>query len=54
MQYVAPTIQFIIGVWVFNEELGIVRLIGFLVVWTALFIFTLDAWRSNQARQNAL
>jgi chloramphenicol-sensitive protein RarD len=52
MQYVAPTLQFIIGVWVFGEELSSVRIIGFIVVWTALVIFTADAWRTNQAKQS--
>jgi chloramphenicol-sensitive protein RarD len=52
MQYVAPTLQFIIGVWVFGEELSSVRIIGFIAVWTALVIFTADAWRTNQAKQS--
>lgn len=54
MQYVAPTMQFIIGVWVFNEPISGVKIIGFLIVWTALVIFSVDAWRANRARQSAL
>jgi chloramphenicol-sensitive protein RarD len=53
MQYVSPTLQFIIGVWVFGEALGPVRIIGFIAVWTALVIFTADAWRANQTKQSA-
>ncbi len=54
MQYVAPTLQFIIGVWVFNEPISGVKIFGFIIVWTALVIFSVDAWRANQARQSAL
>ncbi|MGA1329069.1 MAG: EamA family transporter RarD [Candidatus Nanopelagicales bacterium] len=53
MQYLAPTLQFIIGVWVFNEEIGTLRIIGFLIVWSALVIFSIDAWRNNRAKQSA-
>jgi chloramphenicol-sensitive protein RarD len=53
MQYIAPTIQFTIGITVFNEELSTTKVIGFLIVWLALVIFTTDAWKANQARQNA-
>jgi chloramphenicol-sensitive protein RarD len=52
MQYIAPTIQFTIGITVFNEELSTTKVIGFLIVWLALVIFTTDAWKANQARQN--
>ena len=54
MQYVAPTLQFIIGVWVFNEPISGVKIFGFIIVWTALVIFSVDAWRANRARQSAL
>ena len=54
MQYLAPTLQFILGVWVFNEPLGNVRKIGFAIVWSALIIFTIDAWRSNRSRAKYL
>lgn len=50
MQYLAPTLQFIIGVWVFNEPLGTMRMIGFAIVWSALVIFSIDAWRNNRSR----
>jgi len=53
MQYVAPTMQFIIGVWVFSEPLSEVRIIGFVIVWSALLIFSVDAWRANKLRQSS-
>jgi chloramphenicol-sensitive protein RarD len=52
MQYVAPTLQFIIGVWVFGEEVSFVKIVGFLIVWSALAIFSIDAWRTARKKQN--
>lgn len=43
MQYLTPTIQFIIGVTVRHEPLGLVRLVGFVLVWLALIAFTIDS-----------
>jgi chloramphenicol-sensitive protein RarD len=48
MQYVAPTLQFVIGVWVFNEALSGIKIIGFIIVWIALAIFSIDALRRNR------
>jgi chloramphenicol-sensitive protein RarD len=42
MQYLTPTIQFVIGVTVRHEPLPAVRLVGFCLVWLALGIFTAD------------
>lgn len=42
MQYLTPTIQFLIGVTIRHEPLPAVRLVGFCLVWLALAIFTAD------------
>ena len=42
LQYLAPTVQFLIGVAVFGEALGLAKLLGFVLVWTALCVFTAD------------
>ena len=42
MQYLTPTMQFLLGVLVRHEPLGTGRLIGFLLVWVALALFTVD------------
>jgi len=42
MQYMTPTIQFLIGVTVRHEPLPAARLVGFCLVWLALGIFTAD------------
>ena len=40
LQYVAPTMQFIIGVYVFGEPLSQANIIGFLIIWIALAIYS--------------
>lgn len=45
LQYLSPTIQFLLGVWLFHEPFGGARLVGFALIWTALGLYTFDGWR---------
>lgn len=42
LQYIAPTLQFLIGVFVYTEPFPITRLIGFVIIWIALAIYLMD------------
>jgi chloramphenicol-sensitive protein RarD len=42
LQYMTPTIQFLIGVLVRHETVSTGRLVGFGLVWIALAVFTFD------------
>ncbi len=42
LQYISPTLQLILGVFIFNEPFARTQLIGFAFVWTALLLFALD------------
>lgn len=51
IQYLAPTIVFLLGLTVFEEELNVAQLGSFILIWTAVGIFVADLWsRSRQAR----
>jgi chloramphenicol-sensitive protein RarD len=52
LQYIAPTLQFAIGVTVLGEPMPAARLAGFALVWTALIIFTAESLHT--ARRRAL
>jgi len=53
MQYIAPTLQFLIGVFVFHEPFDRARLIGFACIWLALAVFVGEGlWRGGR-RQGA-
>ena len=43
LQYLAPTIQFALGIAVFHEDMPASRWIGFGLVWLALAMFTVEA-----------
>ncbi|MDZ7591926.1 MAG: hypothetical protein U5L05_14865 [Rubrivivax sp.] len=43
VQYLAPTIQLLLGVWVFHEPFDVQRLVGFALIWSALAIVSADA-----------
>jgi len=51
LQYIAPSIQLFIGIFVFNESLSAVELGGFVAVWIALAIFTFDVRRTASSRR---
>ena len=54
LQYITPVIQFLIGVLYFNESLPPSRLAGFVLVWLALVVFTIDSLHNGQrVRQSA-
>src|SRR3954471_20865282 len=48
IQYLAPTLQFIIGVLIYTEPMPASRLAGFGLVWIALAVFTWDAVRGSR------
>ena len=56
LQYLAPTLQFLLGVLLFHEPLGLARLLGFCLVWLALVVFTADLLgeRRRQTRRAVL
>jgi chloramphenicol-sensitive protein RarD len=43
MQYIAPTMHFIIGVAIYGEAMPAGRVAGFVLVWIALIVLTVDA-----------
>ncbi|MDX5593718.1 EamA family transporter RarD [Pseudovibrio sp. SPO723] len=53
MQYVAPSLQFILAVWVWNETLSWERFLSFAVIWCALAIFTIDSVYGYRKRRAA-
>jgi chloramphenicol-sensitive protein RarD len=50
LQYLAPTMQFLIGVVVFSEAMPAERWVGFGLVWLALVLFTVDLLRARPRR----
>lgn len=53
LQYLAPILQFSLGVLWFREEMPTARWVGFVLVWVALVVFTIEAL-THRRRQLAL
>ena len=54
LQYITPTIQFSIGVWVRHEEMSAARWAGFAIIWCALIALAIDLVRSSRAVDNSV
>ena len=48
LQYLAPTIQFLIGIFVYKEAFDRTGLIGFSIVWLALIIFWVENYLASR------
>ena len=60
LQYFSPTFQFLIGVYVFGEPLIHSTVVGFIIIWIALILFTFEnfytmrkSYLANQAAKTA-
>jgi chloramphenicol-sensitive protein RarD len=53
LQYIAPSMQFLIGVLVYSEPMPLSRLAGFLLVWLALAVFMAEALSNSRTRVRA-
>lgn len=52
VQYLAPTISLLIGVFLYHEQFTVVHSISFGLIWAALLVFSLSSMKfSNQASQ---
>lgn len=53
LQYIAPTMTFALAVTYFGEDMPAERWAGFGLVWVALVLITVDAWRARSAAARA-
>ncbi len=53
VQYLSPTLQFLLAVWFFHEPFDRARLIGFVGIWAALAVYSADALWQNSRRSAA-
>jgi chloramphenicol-sensitive protein RarD len=51
LQYIAPTFQFFLGVLVYGEPFTPARLLGFIPIWLALVIYSVDGLREERRRR---
>jgi len=45
--YITPTFQFILGFFYYNEAFSITKLVSFILIWIAVFIYLKDLYENN-------
>ena len=50
LQYIAPTVQFLLGIFLYQEPFTATRLVGFSIIWLALLIFTVEGLYERRKR----
>jgi len=53
LQYLSPTLQFLLGVWIFHEAFTAERLVGFALIWLALALFAFEGLLRRPAAARA-
>ena len=49
LQYLTPSGQFVLGLWLFHEPLPPARLVGFVIIWSALALYVAETlWRQQR------
>jgi chloramphenicol-sensitive protein RarD len=53
LQYLGPSLQLMLGVWLFHEPFTPARMVGFGLIWLALLVYSIDGWRNRAASSRA-
>ncbi len=48
LQYMAPSIQFLLAVFLYGEPLSNIRMASFALIWIALAVFSIASWRQRR------
>lgn len=54
LQYITPTLQFSVGVWIRHEDMPTARWVGFLIIWVSLTTLAIDLVRSGRAVNHSI
>lgn len=48
LQYLTPTVTFLLAIFYFGEKLNLSKLFGFIVIWLGLLVYTVDLLRNKE------
>lgn len=55
LQYISPMTQFLLGIWLYHEDFDQARLLGFILIWAALLLYSVEGlwlnWRQSRKAQ---
>ena len=52
LQYIGPTLQLALGLWLFHEPFSAARLLGFGLIWLALAVYSAEGWWHGRSQLN--
>jgi chloramphenicol-sensitive protein RarD len=50
LQYIGPSMQLLLGIFVFGEAFGAVQAVGFGLIWLGLLVYALEGWQKQRLR----
>jgi chloramphenicol-sensitive protein RarD len=53
LQYVVPTMTFVLAIVVFHEHVGPARVVTFVLIWTGIAAYAVANWRASRLRARA-
>ena len=53
LQYISPTLQFLVGVMIYKEPFSHIQFIGYGIVWVALILFAAEGYAAYRAKSVA-
>jgi chloramphenicol-sensitive protein RarD len=53
LQYITPSLQLALGVWLYREPFALAKVVGFGLVWTGIAVFLLDGLRAAWSKPRA-
>ncbi|MCL9850154.1 EamA family transporter RarD [Ralstonia solanacearum P673] len=50
LQYVSPTLQLLLGVWLYSEPFGGPKVFGYVLIWCGLAVYSAEGWMRLRRR----
>lgn len=51
LQYISPSLQLLLGVWLYGEVFASARALGFCLIWAALGVYGLEGWWNSRQQK---
>jgi chloramphenicol-sensitive protein RarD len=48
LQYISPSLQLALGVWLYGEPFTASRALGFCLIWAALLVYSAEGWVNSR------
>jgi chloramphenicol-sensitive protein RarD len=53
LQYISPTIQLVLGVWLWHEPFNLVKAVGYAAIWLGLLLYSIEGVWTAKVRRRA-